>query len=648
MTSGRVRSSAVAVGCAVLYVAAGLLGRALLVEGTSLSLVWPAAGLPLLWFLLRRVRVRSIDVPLLAVAAATVLALTGTGGPETALVTATTVGQTLLAAALLRRWCPDLYGAGGTRPLDNPRMLALLVAAIALAMAAGAGVGTLGLAVLGRDPEPVTLALWFGRNLCGALVVTAPGLLVAERLARPRPRPPVLAGGSGGPAELVVASIFTIVVHAVTFGFGELSLAFVLVAATVWFGTRFPTLVLAVQTGLTGIVVVVATLDDIGPFVAVDEPGVPALLAQLYVVSTIVIGLALATGRDESRRLTDELRTAEADAVYQARLLDAVVATIDSGIAVVDDVGEIRFRNEAAAAVIGDGPALGSEGEVASRLRDAVRRALGGDLVRGLELVVGTDGEQILEVSATPLPRDGRRDRGRVLVLFRDATTEHDQRVELLAFAGVVAHDLRNPLAAIEGWTDLIDEHLERDELELDLSRQFVARVRSSSARMRDLIDDLLAHAESRDRELKVVPVDLAAVVGEVARARGADEQISCRGAVPSVCVDPVLVRQLLDNLLGNALKYVAPGTVPAIEVSGEREGDLVRVAVADNGIGLPAGEHELVFTEFHRAHHREYDGSGLGLAICRRIVTRHGGTIRAYDNPAGRGTVFEMTLPGA
>ena len=95
-------------------------------------------------------------------------------------------------------------------------------------------------------------------------------------------------------------------------------------------------------------------------------------------------------------------------------------------------------------------------------------------------------------------------------------------------------------------------------------------------------------------------------------------------------------------------LDTVAPGTVPEIEVSGEREGDLVRVAVADNGIGLPAGEHELVFTEFHRAHHREYDGSGLGLAICRRIATRHGGTIRAYDNPAGRGTVFYLTLPAA
>ncbi|WP_244928654.1 ATP-binding protein [Nocardioides sp. W7] len=637
-----------AVSFATLYVVAGLLGRATVIDGTSLALVWPAAGLPLLWFLLRGAGLRSIDLPLLVVVAAVVMLLSG-AGPGVALVaTVTNVGQTLIAAALVRRWCPELYGAGGTRPLDSPAALARLATAIAVGMAVGATAGTLGLAVLGREADAVTLALWFGRNLCGALTAATVGLLVAERLSRPAPRPPLLSGGAGGRVELVVAVAFAVGAHAVAFAFGDLPLAFALLASTVWFGARFATLVAVGQICLTGVVLVTATLNDLGPFVTDADPAASALVAQLYVVTTILLGLALATGRDENHRLADELRTAEADAVYQARLLDAVVANIDSGIVVVDDASEIRFRNDAAASMIGRDPALASEGEVGGRLRDAVQRALGGEQVRGLELAVGSEGERILDVSAALLPRDGRRGRGRALLVFRDATTEHAHRTELLAFAGVVAHDLRNPLAAIEGWTDLLDEHLEHDEVELDLDlgRQFVTRVRSSSGRMRELIEDLLTHAESRDRELKLVRVDLGAVATEVARSRGAETQVSCQLPMPAVQADPVLLRQLLDNLLGNALKYVAADTRPEIRVSAHPAGPgLVCVAVADNGIGLPEGEHELVFSEFHRVHH-QYDGSGLGLAICRRIVGRHGGTIRAYDNPAGQGTVFELTLP--
>lgn len=648
MTGERAQAPWVAFAFAGCYLLAGALGRTTVLEGTSLSLVWPAAGVPLLWFLLRGATARSIDTPLLAIVAFTVMAASGAGVVIAVLLAATNVGQTLLAATLLRRWCPELYGAGGSRPLDSPRVLALLMSGVGLAVAAGAAVGTLGLLVVGEGPDLVTLALWFGRNLCGALVVVTVGLLLAQWLAQPRPRPRLMRGGTGGAVELAAAGAFAVAVHAAAFVFDELPLAFALLAATVWFATRFATLLVAAAATLAGVSVVAATLAGVGPFVAAAEPVASALLAQLYVVTTLVVGLALATGRDESMRLTDELRAAESDAIYQARLLDAVIGNIDAGIAVVDDLGEVRFRNAAAAAVVGDGPDLDAAGEIGVRLRTPVVRALGGEHVRGLDLAVGDALERILDVSAAPLPPDGRRGRGRVLLLLRDATTEHAQRAELLSFAGVVAHDLRNPLAAIEGWTDMIDEHLEHDELDLGVARRFVARVRSSSVRMRDLIEGLLAHAQSRDRDLKLVPLDVAAVVAEVARARGADGEVRSL-PVPPVRADPVLVRQLIDNLLGNALKYVEPGTRPDVRVSARTlASGQVAVAVADNGIGLPEGEHEKVFTEFHRAHHRDYDGSGLGLAICRRIVTRHGGTIRACDNPDGPGTVFEFTLPAA
>ena len=130
-----------------------------------------------------------------------------------------------------------------------------------------------------------------------------------------------------------------------------------------------------------------------------------------------------------------------------------------------------------------------------------------------------------------------------------------------------------------------------------------------------------------------------------MAAARHAEGAISC-GPIPAVAADPVLLRQVVDNLLGNALKYVVPGEEPKVEVTGEATDGLVVISVADHGIGLPGGEHDRIFDEFHRAHYRDYEGSGLGLSICRRIVSRHGGTIVARDNPAGRGTVFEFTLP--
>jgi signal transduction histidine kinase len=231
-------------------------------------------------------------------------------------------------------------------------------------------------------------------------------------------------------------------------------------------------------------------------------------------------------------------------------------------------------------------------------------------------------------------------------MIFRDVTSEHAHRKELSSFAGVVAHDLRNPLAAIDGWTEMIADELDAGELDPQTAREFVSRVRSSSRRMRELIRDLLAHATSGSRDLDESRVDIGDLVDEITAARHAEMHVKCE-TVPPVLADPVLVRQVMDNLIGNALKYVAPDVEPEITVRGWRSGSrLVTVHVGDNGIGIPSAERERIFDEFHRAHYRDYEGSGLGLSIVRRIITRHDGTIVARANPAGRGSLFEFTLP--
>ena len=90
-------------------------------------------------------------------------------------------------------------------------------------------------------------------------------------------------------------------------------------------------------------------------------------------------------------------------------------------------------------------------------------------------------------------------------------------------------------------------------------------------------------------------------------------------------------MRQLLDNLIANAVKYVVPGAVPRVTITGREVGDRVEVTVADEGIGIPAAERDQIFEAYHRAHDVEqYDGHGIGLAVCKKIVERHGGRISA------------------
>jgi signal transduction histidine kinase len=116
------------------------------------------------------------------------------------------------------------------------------------------------------------------------------------------------------------------------------------------------------------------------------------------------------------------------------------------------------------------------------------------------------------------------------------------------------------------------------------------------------------------------------------------------KAPLTSVHADPTLCRQLLDNLIGNALKYTPPGTAAHVFISSHEADGMIRIDIVDHGVGVPPGQHELIFSPLHRSH-AGYDGTGLGLAICERIVNRHGGVIGVTDNPGG-GSHFHFTLP--
>ncbi|TQS40288.1 hypothetical protein FL583_35835 [Cryptosporangium phraense] len=218
---------------------------------------------------------------------------------------------------------------------------------------------------------------------------------------------------------------------------------------------------------------------------------------------------------------------------------------------------------------------------------------------------------------------------------------------ELAGFAGVAAHDLRTPLTAASAYLEVL-----ADDGELDAqSAEFLGRARSAVARTDRMLTDLLGYATADQVELRRTEVDLGRLVADVVTERtarlDADPRRVVVGELPVVSGDANMIRQVLDNLIGNALKYTAPGQPPRVSVTGRWVGSGWRIEVADRGIGLPAAERAGVFDAFQRgAGSGGYSGSGLGLAICRRVIERHGGTIGVDDNPGG-GSTFWFTLPG-
>jgi signal transduction histidine kinase len=278
--------------------------------------------------------------------------------------------------------------------------------------------------------------------------------------------------------------------------------------------------------------------------------------------------------------------------------------------------------------------------------------ALGGHTIRGREMTYVPPGRPPIAVMVDAGPL--RDKRGRIIgaVASRyDITALREREAELTAFAGVVAHDLRAPLAAIAGHVELLEQDLAAID-ELDEFRDTLERVCNSIDRMCRLIDDLLAYATARDAPLRLEPVDLSEVVDEVVHERtshlkrGRAPLIEA-GPLPTVHADPAMIRQMMDNLIGNAIKYTRNSEPARVRITADRlDDEWAEIQVADQGIGIPADQRTTIFDSFSRAHRgQSYAGTGLGLAICRRVVDRHGGSISVDDNPLG-GTRFHIVLP--
>jgi PAS domain S-box-containing protein len=219
---------------------------------------------------------------------------------------------------------------------------------------------------------------------------------------------------------------------------------------------------------------------------------------------------------------------------------------------------------------------------------------------------------------------------------------------ELEAFSYSVSHDLRAPLRAIDGFARiLVDEHASALSVE---GHRVLNVVMRESQRMGRLIDDLLAFSRLGRQALQPVEIDLAALVSEVYREQAAQSpgrkiQLQVT-ALPRANADPALMRQVLVNLVDNAIKYTRRRDLAQIEVGGSVRGSENVYYVKDNGAGFDPRYADKLFGVFQRLHtEAEFEGTGVGLALVQRIINRHGGRVWA-EAQVDQGATFYFTLP--
>jgi signal transduction histidine kinase len=349
-----------------------------------------------------------------------------------------------------------------------------------------------------------------------------------------------------------------------------------------------------------------------------------------------------------------ELQSATA---LQEALLDSTV----DGICLTDVTGTIALANaplQRFALELGL-PLHGTVAErllaLAGRTTEPARfeqrmRELGRDLAPSEDEFELSESGRVFRGYTAPIARHDGTVVGRIWTL-REVTA--DRRLERLrdAFVAAVSHELRTPLTSITGFLELLADE---EEALSPAGRRYVDAIRRSNARLQDAVEDLLLVAEiEADRlELRPEPTDLAELARaavEAALPAAADHGIALRldvdGRLP-LDGDADRLRQVLDNLVSNALKFTPAGG--SVTLSARNGSGPLRVEVSDTGIGVPQAELGQLFSRFYRAStatRRAIPGTGVGLVIARAIVEAHGGTI-SLESSEGEGTRVTVTLP--
>jgi signal transduction histidine kinase len=233
--------------------------------------------------------------------------------------------------------------------------------------------------------------------------------------------------------------------------------------------------------------------------------------------------------------------------------------------------------------------------------------------------------------------------------LLRHAAELSRSNAELEQFASIASHDLQEPLRKVQTFAAQLNAK-ESDNLS-EQGRDFLRRMSDAAARMRNLIDDLLVFSRVSTQGHPFTAVNLGHVISQVL----VDLEVSIEesravvrvGLMPTIEADPLQMRQLFQNLLGNALKFRRSDVTPELRVEAQVvDRHIAQLTVSDNGIGFDEQYATRIFRAFERLHGaRAYPGTGIGLALCRKIVERHHGTITAVGE-IDHGSTFTIRLP--
>jgi len=421
----------------------------------------------------------------------------------------------------------------------------------------------------------------------------------------------------------------------------------------------------------TGVSELDAEASPISTAADVDAPeALAGALEEIEVHSTMCVPLiarrrtlgAILFVSAESRRVftSDDLKLAEelaaraAVAVDNSRLFNEAeqraeaseaLDSIADGVFLVDSGGCVRIWNVAAEAITGI-------------TADDIRGRLAGEVFEGWEQIAAVAGATPRTVPVTIEGRElwlsisGVPSSDGTAYAFRDVTA--DRQLDRLKsdFVATVSHELRTPLAAVYGAAvTLAERDLSGRE---EVRRELVAQIANQAERLSTIVDDILfvGRLESGGLRLEtasVDPGDVARASIEAAQMRAgatADLHLHVAATLPAVQCDPSRLRQVLDNLIDNAIKYSPGGGAIELRVSADER--MVRFAVSDSGVGIPQQELSRIFEKFYRLdpqQTRGVSGTGLGLYVCRELVERMEGRISVSSLP-GRGSTFTVELP--
>jgi two-component system phosphate regulon sensor histidine kinase PhoR len=335
---------------------------------------------------------------------------------------------------------------------------------------------------------------------------------------------------------------------------------------------------------------------------------------------------------------------------------EAIVRSMVEGVAVIEPGQKIAFCNEAFCQALGlrGVPCAGRllvEVTRQSGLLEVVQQALANNEKLSSETEMNTVPPKTFAVTAAPVRTGGA---AAVVLVLHDITELRKLERMRRDFVANVSHELKTPLTAIQGFAETLLGGALEDEQN---SRRFLEIIRDQAGRLGRLTNDLLRLSliEAGKLELQIRPVALGDIIRscvDTIRLKAEEKRISITAenpaGLPEIQGDASRLREVLQNLLDNALQYTLPGGKICVRAS--VLGQEVVIAVSDTGIGIPRAEQRKIFERFYRvddARSREVGGTGLGLSIAKHLVEAHGGHIEV-ESEMGRGSTFSLFLPAA